>query len=153
MKTLIVCDSVHMGNTQKIAEVFAKVLGATVIPSSEVEVSRLSEYDLVGFGSGIYMGKHNKALLGLVDRLPFGSGRKVFIFSTSWSGLVKIEKNHKELADKFLSKDFKIVGNFSCLGATTFGPLKWFGGINKKHPDAEELELARMFAEGMRSGR
>lgn len=153
MKTLIICDSVHMGNTRRIAEVFAAVLGATIISSSKVDAGRLGEYDLVGFGSGIYGGRHGKELLSLVDRLPFGGGHKVFIFSTSMKGITQMQKNHKALFDRLQSKGFQVVGNFSCQGAATFGPLKWFGGINKDHPNAEELELARMFAEGLGSGK
>lgn len=151
MKTLVICDSEHMGNTRKIAEVMAKELGADIVESAKVEAGDLGEYDLVGFGSGIYMGKHGASLLSLADKLPFGSRKKVFIFSSSWSGLKYMEKNHAALGDKLRAKDYDVVGNFSCLGHATFGPLKWFGGINKHHPDAEELELARMFAEGVRS--
>ena len=63
-----------------------------------------------------------------------------------------MDKNHKALKDKLRAKDYDVIGNFSCLGSATFGPLKWLGGINKNHPDAEELDLARMFAEGVGSG-
>jgi flavodoxin len=152
MKTLIICDSEHNGNTRKVAEVMAKELDANIVESAKVQASDLGQYDLVGFGSGIYMGKHGASLLGLADKLPFGSRKKVFIFSSSWSGLKDIEKNHKALKEKLEAKDYDVVGNFSCLGHSTFGPLKLFGGVNKHHPDAEELELARMFAEGVKSG-
>lgn len=151
MKTLIICTSKHMGNTKKIAEAMAEELGASIVDSAKVQAGDLGQYDLVGFGSGIYMGKHDQTLLSMVDKLPFGSGKKVFIFSSSWKGLVQMEKNHKPLQDKLLAKDYNVIGNFSCLGMATFGPLKWFGGINKNHPDAEELELARMFACGVGS--
>jgi len=153
MKTIIICDSIHWGNTRKVAEVMAKALGADVVESDKVRAGDLGEYDLVGFGSGIYMGKHGEALLKLADKLPFGSRKKVFIFSTSWTGLMQMDKNHRLLSEKLSDKDYDVVGNFSCKGMATFGPLKWFGGINKNHPDAEELELARMFAEGMASGK
>jgi len=151
MKTLIICDSNHVGNTKKIADVMAEELSAKVVVSSVVEAGALGEYDLVGFGSGIYMGKHDKALLSLVDKLPFGSGKKVFIFSTSWTGIKQMEKNHEILRAKLQSKNYNIIGSFSCLGKAMFGPLKLFGGINKNHPDAEEMELAKMFACGVGS--
>jgi flavodoxin len=151
MKTLIICDSEHNGNTKKVAEVMAKELGAEIVESAKVEAGDLGQYDMVGLGSGIYMGKHSASLLSLADKLPFGNGKKVFIFSSSWSGIKDIEKNHKALKEKLEAKDYEIVGNFSCLGWSTFGPLKFFGGVNKHHPDAEELELARMFAEGVKN--
>lgn len=152
MKTLIICDSKHLGNTKKVAEVMAEELNAIIVESAKVQAGDLGQYDLVGFGSGIYMGKHDQSLLGLADKLPFGNGKKIFIFSTSWTGLGQMEKNHKLLADKLRAKDYNIVGNFSCLGMATFGPLKWFGGINKNHPDSEEMELAKMFVRGVAVG-
>jgi len=149
MKTLIICSSKHLGNTRKIAEAMAGELEATIVSPDKVQAGDLGQYDLVGFGSGIYIGKHDQSLLSLADKLPFGSGKKVFLFSTSWSGIVHMEKNHKMLADKLAAKDYETVGNFSCLGHAVFGPLKFIGGVNKNHPDAEEIELARMFACGV----
>lgn len=153
MKVIIICDSKHRNNTIKVAEVMAKALGASVVESDKVKTGDLGEYDLVGFGSGIYMGKHDERILGLVNKLPFGNRKRVFIFSTSLTGLMQMDKNHKLLADKLRDKDYDVVENFSCKGMATFGPIKWFGGVNKSHPDAEDLELARMFAEGVGSSR
>lgn len=150
MKTLIICESTHRGNTKKIAAAMAEELEAKVVDTSQVQAGELGEYDLVGFGSGIYMGKHDAKLLSLVDRLPFGSRRKAFIFSTSWTGINQMEKNHQLLADKLMSKDYDLVGQFSCKGMATFGLLKYLGGINKNHPDQEEITLSRMFAEGLK---
>ena len=70
MKTLIICESVHHGNTKKIADAMAVVLNAEVKKTGEVDVGKLGEYDLIGFGSGIYMGKMHKNLLKLIDNLP-----------------------------------------------------------------------------------
>lgn len=149
MKTLLICDSQHNGNTEMIARIFAEALDASILKSAVARVERIRENDLVGFGSGIYGGKHSQGLLGLADRLPFGEGQKVFLFSTSWTGLMQMEKNHRLLREKLEAKGYRIVGQFSCKGVARFGPLKLIGGINKGHPDAEELELARMFAEGV----
>jgi menaquinone-dependent protoporphyrinogen IX oxidase len=70
MKTLIICFSYHHKNTEKIASVFAKTLNAEIKTPSEVNPTTLSEYDLVGFGSGIVYGKHHKLLLDFADKLP-----------------------------------------------------------------------------------
>ena len=83
MKTLIICFSYHHKNTEKIASVFAKTLDAEVKTPSEVDPNGLSDYDLIGFGSGISFGNHYKELLDLVDKLPAVNNKKAFIFSTS----------------------------------------------------------------------
>ena len=53
MKTLIICESVHHGNTKKIADAMAAVLNAEIKKPAEIDVGKLGEYDLIGFGSGI----------------------------------------------------------------------------------------------------
>ena len=70
MKTLIICESVHHGCTKKIADAMAATLNAEVKKSGEVDSGKLGEYDLIGFGSGIYMGKMHKILVKLVDNMP-----------------------------------------------------------------------------------
>ena len=61
----------------------AEATGATLVTVDEVRPDDLDGYDLVGFGSGIYGGKHHKDLFALVERMPSEEGRKVFVFSTS----------------------------------------------------------------------
>ena len=65
MKTLIICKSTHHGNTQKVAEVIADVLEAKLVKPEELDINTVAEYDLVGFGSGIYCGKHHRDLLSV----------------------------------------------------------------------------------------
>ncbi len=48
-------------------------------------------------------------------------------------------------------KTFEIIGEFSCLGLDTIGPLKLVGGINKGHPDEKDLDDARKFAIGLKN--
>ena len=144
MKTLIICESVHHGNTKKVAEAMAKVLNAEIKKSGEVDVGKLGEYDLIGFGSGIYMGKFHKNLLKLIDGLP-GNGKNAFIFSTA-GGDNEGMKNHQAIKDKLAIKGFKVVDEFTCRGHDTFGPLVLIGGINKGKPDEKDLEKAREFA-------
>jgi len=144
MKTLIICESVHHGCTKKIADSMAGPLNAEVKKSSEVDVSKLGEYDLIGFGSGIYMGKHHKNLLKLADSLP-AMEKKAFIFSTS-GGANENFKNHAALKAKLVEKGLKIMDEFNCKGHDTFGPLVLVGGLNKGKPDQNDVENARQFA-------
>ena len=79
-KTLIICQSIHHGNTMKIAKVLADELNAEIKKPSEVKNEELDKYDLIGFGSGIYDDKHHNSLLNLVDKLPNGFGKKLLYF-------------------------------------------------------------------------
>ena len=145
MKTLIICFSYHHKNTEKIASVFAKTLEAEVKAPAQVDPNALGGYDLLGFGSGISFGKHYKDLLDLAEKLPQVTDKKAFIFSTSGQ-TGKTTKFHKNLREMLVSKGFSIVGEFNCAGFDTYGALKIFGGIQKGHPDEEELKQAETFA-------
>ena len=47
-------------------------------------------------------------------------------------------------------KGCPILGEFSCRGYDTFGPLRLVGGIAKGRPDTGELESARSFFRGLK---
>ena len=153
MKTLIICISVHHGNTRKVAQAMAEVLDADILKPANIDATTLDKYDLVGFSSGIYGWKHHNSLLNLADRLPH-TNKKAFIFSTRGNlvRVVPLENYHQELRDRLLEKGFEIVGEFSCLGLDTSGPLKVVGGKNKGRPDENDLDEARKFAVGLQNG-
>lgn len=144
MKTLIVYSSVHHGNTEKIAKVIAETLNSEMLKAETVDVETLKNYDLIGFGSGVYAGKFHKSMLKLIDTLPNNLGKKAFVFSTSGQGKVDYNNNIKS---KLKEKAFEIVGNFACKGFDTFGPFKLIGGISKGRPNSDDLQAAKTFAE------
>ena len=147
MKSLIVVYSYHHNNTQKVAQVMAKVLDAPVKSPKESASDELSQYDLVGFGAGIDSGKHYSELLAFADALPQVTDKKAFIFSTSgMTGEKKLTKDHSELREKLQSKGYLIVDEFQCKGFNTNSFLKYFGGINKGRPNEEDLKQAEEFA-------
>lgn len=152
MKALIIYISVHHGNTERVAKVMANILDADLLQMKQVDASMLEQYDLIGFGSGIYFGKHHKSLLDFVDMLPMLRNKKAFIFSTS--GLRKIQFIHnfdKPLKEKLQRKDFDIIGEFSCRGLDTYRATKLVGGVNKGRPNAEDLKQAEDFASGLKN--
>lgn len=148
MKTLIIYNSTHHGNTEKIAKVMAEILNAELVKPDEVDIASLSKYDLIGFGSGIYYGKYHKSLFELINKLNNQKGKRAFIFSTS--GMKKVRFFHgfdKPLKRKLLEKGFRIIGEFNCRGWDTYPFwVKLFGGVNKGRPNEEDLENARSFA-------
>lgn len=144
MKTLIVYKSVHHMNTEKIARAMAEVLGAKLAGPGEVSPASLAEYDLIGFGSGIYFGKHHKTIRKFVDSLP-PTQKNAFVFSTSGAE----RDQNGALTAQLRGKGFNITGLFTCRGFDTFGPFKLTGGLQKGHPDEKDLADARAFAKGL----
>jgi len=151
MKSLLVLFSYHHKNTEKIAKVFAKVLDAQIKSPQQIIPEELQEYSLIGFGSGIYDEKHHKLLLDLADNIPQVSNKNAFIFSTSAiMGKDKVAKDHLLLREKLQSKGYTIVDEFACKGFNTNSFLKYFGGINKGRPNAEDLRHAEEFAQNLK---
>lgn len=151
LNTIIIYISIHHGNTEKIAKAMAEPLKATLVKPHKVDISDLPTYHLLGFGSGIYHGKHHDSLLQLVSELPVMQGKKAFIFSTS--GLRKIpffHAFHKPLRKKLRAKKFELVGDFSCRGYDTYGFLQYLGGIQKGRPNQKDITKARKFAESLK---
>ena len=147
MNSLLIIYSYHHKNTEKIAKVIAKVLDAQIKTPQQVNPEEVQEYELVGFGSGIYGAKPHKSLFDLADKLPNVNNKKAFIFSTSaLTNRKKVAKDHSLLKEKLQSKGFIILDDFQCKGFNTNSFIKYFGGINKGRPNAEDLEHAKGFA-------
>ncbi len=153
MRSLIIVCSYHHHNTEKIARVFAKVLDAPVKTPKEVKIEELQEYDLIGFGSGIYSARHHESLLSLADRIPSVMDKSAFIFSTAAIlGETKVAKDHLRLREKLQSKGYRIADEFSCKGYNTNSFLKYIGGMNKGRPNESDLKQAEEFAIRLKSG-
>jgi flavodoxin len=151
MKSLVIVISIHHDSTIKIASAIAKVLNAQIKNPRDVKPEELENYDLVGFGSGIYDAKHHGSLLKLADNLPQVSNKKVFLFSTAGvSNENKAINDHSKLRGKLELKGYKIVDNFQCKGFNTNSFLKYFGGMNKDRPNVEDLKNAEKFAENLK---
>jgi flavodoxin len=154
-EVLLVLAASSSGSTAKVARAIADELDAMVVGPDRGDVLKSSDFMLVGFGSGIFHGKHHTALLALADDLPPARHRKAFIFSTC--GIPArfaspklladyVNKNHEALREKLCAKGYQIVGEFGCPGFNDNKFLKLFGGFNRGRPDAGDLERARSFA-------
>jgi flavodoxin len=147
MKCLLVLFSYHHNNTEKIAKVFAEVLGAQIKTPQQVDPGELQKYDFVGFGAGIDSGKHYKPLLDLADKLPQINNKNAFLFSTAGlTGEKKLAKDHSTLREKLETKGYMIVKEFQCKGFNTNSFLKFFGGMNRGRPNDKDLKNAEEFA-------
>lgn len=150
MRSLIVCVSVSNGNTRQVVGVLAGGLGGTLVEPEDVVPSTLGDYDLVGFGSGIYGMAFHRRLLGLVRRLPEGHGRSSLVFATSGSPEPPVWRYTRRLQRLLEGRGYSVAGTFVCRGYDTWLPLRLVGGLNKGHPDGDDLERARTFARELR---
>jgi len=151
MKSLLILYSYHHRNTEKIAKVIAKVLNTQIKTPKELQLEELNEFNLIGFGSGIYSAKHHKLLLELADSLPKVLDKKAFIFSTAaLTGKRKIAEDHSQLREILQSKGYLIVDEFQCKGFNTNSFMKYFGGMNKGRPNAQDIKNAEKFAQNIK---
>ena len=143
MKTAIVFYSKHHGNTKKLIDAIAAKYDVTAIDATEVKSADLSEYDMVGFASGIYYSKFHKSVLEFAEQnLP--DGKPVFFLYTYGAEKKGYTKAITEAVSK---RNAKIVGEFGCFGFNTFGPFKLIGGIAKGHPNQADLAGVKNFFE------
>lgn len=144
MKILIIVKSKHNDNTLKIAEAMAESAPATVCDLEHAKYFKLSDYDIVGFGSGIYYGKHDKELFEFIKSL---CDKKKYCFVFSTSGSKKFEKNNSALVKLLESKNKVVLGSFGCPGLDKFFIFRLFGGLNKDRPNFEDFDAAQCFIE------
>jgi len=152
---LIIYQSIHHGNTLKVAKVIGEQLNAEIKTPSEVQTSDINKYDIIGFGSGIYDDKHHKSIFNFIDKLSKQNRKKAFIFSTSGVPIKILGKkfflNYTKKCTNFLEKEltakgFKVIGDLSLPGFNTNVFLKYIGGINKNRPNEKDLTKAKEFA-------
>lgn len=124
------------GNTRKVAEIIADEIGVNAQDVEEANIEKGKNFFFLG--SGCYGGKPSPKILNFIQAHDF-TGQKIALFGTSGSGQGKeLESMEKAL----LENDAKIVGKYSCKGKT-------FVFINRKHPNKEDLDLARRFARNL----
>ncbi len=142
-RALIICTSVSHGNTRKVAEGMGEVLEAPVVAPEEVD--GMEGYDLIGFGSGIFLHRFHQQLREFVSALPRQQGR-AFVFATSGLPAPRLGPMVRLLQ----GKGFEVTDTFSCRGFDTWAPFKPVGGIRKGRPDDSDLAAARSFATGLK---
>ena len=137
MKTLILYESLHHGNTKKLVDAIAAEYPVEICDARQFE-GDLSAYDAVGFASGIAFGKVYTELFSIaVDKMPFGKDL-FFIFTAG----TPIGDPFKEIKQVAAERECRIHGAYCCRGFDTFGPLRLIGGINKGCPTEEDIRGA-----------
>lgn len=138
MKTAIVYASMHHGNTKKLVDAIAGKYPVTVFDAKTVPAADLTGYDLIGFASGIAWGKFYESVERFAQAgLP--EGKQVFFLYTCADNSRDFAVSLRAIAAKRGAKD---LGTYACKGFNTYGPWKLVGGMNKKHPTADEIQGA-----------
>ena len=146
MKTLIVYASIHHDNTKKVAEAMAAELQADAVKVQNIAKEAVASYDVIGVGSGIYLGKFHNTILKFIEANNW-TGKKVFVFATSGMGNARFTKPVEEL---LAGKGAEVVGSWGCKGFDTYWKLfNLFGGIAKGHPNEQDIRSAKEFAKSM----
>ena len=148
MKVAIAYYSQHHGNTKKLLDAIKEFaikelrdVDIKLINVVECKEAHLSDYDIVGFASGIYYGKFSKEVIKFAkSNLPNKS--RVFLINTY--GL-EIKDYTKEIKKIIAEKSCQLLGTYGCKGFDTVGPLKLIGGIAKGHPDENDVKGAIEF--------
>ena len=144
-RAVIIYASTHHGSTKKLADAIADRYDVHLIDATKQYSADLSEYDLIGFGSGIDFGKFYDSVEQFLNKnLP--ENKRVFFLYTCAKVSNRFTETIKTTARK---KGAIILGEYGCRGFNTYGPWKMIGGMNKGHPSAEELQGAVRFFESL----
>ena len=142
MKTAIVYYSKHHGNTKILLDAIAGadptvvLIDVTAQPSAD-----LSDYDRIGFASGIYYSSFAKQIVTFAsEHMP--EGKDVFYIYTHGAPKGDFLKAMREIVGK---KRCREIGAYHCQGYDTFGPFKLVGGLAKGHPTEMEIAAAVTF--------
>lgn len=143
MKTAIVYYSKHHGNTKKLLDAIKSSSkdDITLINVVDTANADLSEYDIIGFASGIYYSKFEKRVLAFAKNNMPANKNTFFIYTYGAEKQGYTNAIRTALADK----NANILGEYGCFGFNTFGPFKLIGGIAKNHPTADEIKGATEF--------
>lgn len=153
MKTLIIYNSTYKKNTEQIAKVIAKEIKAELVPLKDAVNISIKNYDLIGFGSGVYKESMAPQLFQYVNTLDF-KNKNCFVFSTSGMG-AKFYNN--KLIKLLKKKGANCTGSFACKGSFVsrdFSNNKIFeimGKLSQGHPNTKDIKKAEKFSNQLKS--
>lgn len=147
MKTLIIYCSEYKKNTEKIVEIFKEKTSCDLMNVKNFREVNLDNYDLIGFGSGVYVESLSPKLFKIIEKLDL-KDKNVFVFSTSGVGM---KYYNKKLIKVLISTGAINKGSFACKGsfeAKEFSNNKIFhiiGKLTKGHPNHKDFKNAENF--------
>ena len=116
--TAVIYASTHHANTSRLVEAIAAEYSIECIDAAKQQSADLSQYDLIGFASGIAFGRfYDSVERFLENNLP--RGKRVFFLYTCAKISDRFTKTVEEKARK---ADAVILGAYGCKGFNTYGP-------------------------------
>ena len=134
MKSIIIYESTHHGNTKKLVDAIAGKHQVEAVSIENADSIDLSAYEMIGLAAGIAFGKFYRRMEKFAESIS--SGSRVFLLYTCGNpsdGYVK------SITRTLESNGAKVMGSYGCKGYDTYGPFKLIGGIAKGHPTEEEI--------------
>ncbi|MDO5725659.1 MAG: flavodoxin [Tissierellia bacterium] len=139
-KMAIVYASIHHKNTEKLLKGAIEGLNIDLIDATKNIEADLSNYEIVGFASGIYAFKLHKSIYNFIEKNEIPK-EIVLIYTSGTGGLSYAKRFKKYLSDRNIT----IKSVFECKALDTFFVLKLVGGINKDRPNREDIDACRKF--------
>lgn len=128
MRTLIIYESTHHGNTFKLVDAIEEEFGCDLRDMADDNVDHehidFDEYDLVGIASGVAYGKLYKGIEEFVASDKSPCNKRVFILYTCGNRNLKSIHYLDHIREILKEKDCTLEGEYGCAGYDTFGPLK-----------------------------
>jgi ferredoxin len=140
-EAIIVCESMYLGNTMRLAKAMAFTLNCRVVSAGDALAMDLSQYKVVGLGSGIYFTSHHPLLIEVAERLT--TAQQAFVFSTH--GAPMCGRYHQDIEKTLKRQGVGLLGGFSTKGYDCTGPFILVNGGNKGRPNERDAEKAMRF--------
>ncbi|MCR4925985.1 MAG: flavodoxin [Clostridiales bacterium] len=144
MKSMIVYASHHHGNTEKLVKGLAEKYDIDLIDAEKATEINYDEYDIIGFASGVDFGKFYAPVTDFAEKLP--AEKNIYAIYTCGQDNAKYGGQIQEISQK---SNCKFLGKYGCKGYDTYGPWKIIGGINKVHPNQDDIDKACAFYENI----
>lgn len=154
MKTLILYCSKSLGNTKKVVDAFVQAhlgdvdaIDATALAADGTDDPDLSDYDLVGFVSGIYNKAFDESVISAASRCLRGD-EFVFICSTASSN--KHDAAWNAIRDLCQERGALVLGSFGCTGVDSRGGSHRLTRVfSQSHPNERDIRSAVSFFDTM----
>lgn len=140
------------GNTRKVGKSMAGVFKEAghevrTIGFGKIHHTDFTGTDMIGVGAPCFESQAPSNVRQYLWELPYLTGQKAFVFSTSGGGPGKVLY---DLAKPLVKKGADVVGGFLCRG-TCFYPVPCLKGRFPERPDYQDLDKAKFFARAVLS--
>jgi flavodoxin len=143
MKILIIYCSDYKKNTERIARIFAEKTDSELLNIMDISDVEIEDYNLIGFGSGVYRESLSPKLFKLVDKLNLRD-KNVFVFSTSGVGM---KFYNSKLIELLVSKGAITKGSFVAREFTSNKLFDIIGRLSQERPNDKDFKEAERFME------